>query len=447
MVTAALFAAIFGILALGSTVEPWLGVAGYFAYVVLGYDSTQDGVYFTNMGMQKLLAGGAVMGLLLNGGKGLQPLTPAGRWAMGTSTLFALWALISAFNSQFPGKSWWFMQYYWTIWLMGCFAMPLISTPRRVTWAAWALVLAAGYNAAIVNIDYIHHGYSTIRDNGRTPLDNNTYGVSTLPLMALAAAFAACGRQLIFRFLAGGILALQVHQMLLMDSRGGLVAMIALFGIGLLLMPKTPLNVGGALFVAAAGLAFSGQSVVERFNTIFATTNERDESAESRFLLWETGRRIMIDYPLLGVGVFGGERMVPKYREEFKDDKEKALHNLFYDIGTGTGFVGAGLYVASFAIPLWMAWTGYRRRPRPPQWAAAIYLAALCGIPAYWLASMFSSSALIESCYALAALAVAAASVDSRQRGDIERFAADAALRGRPYSGPVRAKPAPADGS
>ena len=51
---------------------------------------------------------------------------------------------------------------------------------------------------------------------------------------------------------------------------------------------------------------------------------------------------------------------------------------------------------------------------RLPDWAAASTLAVVCGIPGYWLSSMFSSGALLESSYLLVAIGGVALQVYQR---------------------------------
>jgi O-antigen ligase len=265
-------------------------------------------------------------------------------------------------------------------------------------------VLAQGWNALAVNGEYFQFGTSWTSINGRNSLDNNTYALSTLLPMSLAAALAIYTRNVLARGVLGMILGLQVHQVLLMNTRGGMLSLIVLFLLGCYFMPKRWDTMVGATLVLSAGLILAGPMVVKRFQSIFADETKRDESAESRFELWLAGWRIMCDYPVLGVGVFAGERMVPKYTQ-FSKDVDKALHNLFFDIGTGTGFLG----VSSFLLFFYWSWQAARRIQawkQAPEFAHVIALAVLAGLPAYWFGSMFSSSALIESPYIACALVV-----------------------------------------
>jgi O-antigen ligase len=80
----------------------------------------------------------------------------------------------------------------------------------------------------------------------------------------------------------------------------------------------------------------------------------------------------------------------------------KALHNLFFDISTGVGIPGLMCYLLFFFLP-WLAhfkrW--YTGEVGSNDYSKIINLATLCGIPAYWLASMFSSGVFLESSYLL----------------------------------------------
>jgi O-antigen ligase len=186
---------------------------------------------------------------------------------------------------------------------------------------------------------------------------------------------------------------------------GGLL----LVALGVLFMPKNRTSITMISIGLGLGIMLAGPSVIEEFNSSFKAEGERDSSAESRFLIWKAGAAIMMDYPLLGVGPWAGERIVPAYYEgDMGGYTTKALHNLFFEIGTGVGVPGLTAYLLFFGIP-WIAhfqlWIKERDRMEP--WMRVCNLSMLCGVPGYWAASMFSSGALIESPYLLVVLGCA----------------------------------------
>ena len=405
---------LFALLAVAALRWPWIGVSAYMTYVTLGPDSHYGYLFPSALSTQRILGGAVFAGLLLNASPRF-PLAPPAKWAARSLTAFMLVASASALDSLFPDKSWWFWDHFWKIWLVVLLAVRLLDTPAKVMATIWMIVLAQAYNALLVNREYFSLGYSVTREAGRHFLDNNTYGLSTLPPMALAAALAIYCRPVWQRALAGAILALQVHQMLLLDSRGGMTSMIGMFLIGFLLMPKRVDTLAGSAIVLVLGLSLAGPHVVQRFESIFAKEEKLDESAMSRYDLWAAGWQIMNDYPVLGAGVFAGERLVPKYTR-FKEDKEKALHNLALDIGSGTGYLGLACYLAFFGFGWACAMKLVFLDQAPPAWAGAAGLGVAAGLPAYWFGSTFSSSALIEAPYFAVALAACAYSIARHRR-------------------------------
>jgi O-antigen ligase len=105
---------------------------------------------------------------------------------------------------------------------------------------------------------------------------------------------------------------------------------------------------------------------------------------------------LIFENPILGVGPYAGQVVASRYLE--LDQYRKGLHNLLFEISTGNGVPATVCYLAYFFIP-WFAHFAIWRKKRIPEKDAilrAVNLATLCGIPGYWVASMFSSGALLE---------------------------------------------------
>jgi probable O-glycosylation ligase (exosortase A-associated) len=416
---------LFAILAALAVARPWIGVVAYMGYVTLGPDSHYGFLIAPLLSTQRIIGAALIAGLLLNPPPPFR-LTPSGKWAIRSLTAFVIVALASVVDSLYPEKSWWFWDHLWKIWLFVLLAVRLLDTPGKIQAAVWMIVFAQAFNAALVNNEYFGLGFSATAEAGRHALDNNTYGLSTLPPMAFAAALAIYCKPIWQRALAGAVLALEVHQMLLLDSRGGMASMVGMFLLGLILMPKRFDTLAGAAVVIALGLALAGPQVVKRFQSIFVEEKKLDESAQSRFQLWQAGWRIMNAYPVIGCGLFAGERLVPKF-SPFKDEKEKAIHNLALDIGAGTGFTGIAFYLAFFGFGWWCAVKLLFLQRRLPTWAGTVALGTTVGLPAYWFGSMFSSSALIEAPYLMVTLAVCAFAVAKRRQYEFGEVVEDEA--------------------
>jgi O-antigen ligase len=186
---------------------------------------------------------------------------------------------------------------------------------------------------------------------------------------------------------------------------------IALLAILVCFMPRTTINLWGVTLCLLAGAALAGPPVVKEFMSSFKKEGEqRDSSAESRFVLWKAGYQITMDNPLLGVGPWGGQFLVPRYMaggrgRDGVGGGAKGLHNLYFEIGAGCGIPAAICYFSYFAIAGWACFRLLWRQKREPipDWLGCLCLAVFPGLIGYFISSMFSAGALLESSYALAA--------------------------------------------
>ncbi len=112
----------------------------------------------------------------------------------------------------------------------------------------------------------------------------------------------------------------------------------------------------------------------------------------------DAGYRITLDNALIGVGPYAGQAMVPRYAPEFADLPAKGLHNLFFEISTGCGVPATILYFSYFLIP-WFVLSRYyllNRYDVSPE-IGTLCLTLAIAVPGYFVSSMFSSGALLES--------------------------------------------------
>jgi O-antigen ligase len=166
-------------------------------------------------------------------------------------------------------------------------------------------------------------------------------------------------------------------------------------------MPRNATNVTLLVLGITATIALAGPPVVKEFTSSFASDEERDSSAESRFYLWEAGAKIIAAHPLVGVGPGASRYYVPQYYRMESGLTIKALHNVIFEVGAETGIFGLISYITFFFAPLIYVVKNrlYFASAGSKYWLPA--LAVIAGVPGYFLASMFSSGSLIESSYTL----------------------------------------------
>lgn len=406
---------LFAGLIIGSLFRPWIGVVGYLFFAVL-CPQWNWRWSLPDINYQKFLAAAALISFILNGMR-YRRLPRWGLIALVSLVVTLLLNFISGISSIDPPKSAFFLDIFWKITLMTCLASGVLSDLGVIRITSLLLVVAQGWNAYNINQLYFQMGFLDLNSLSWNFLDNNTYSISSLPIMALAIGVIFADQQRWVRYLAGVILVFQLHQLMLLESRGTMLGAILLCTLGVFVMPKSRLNWSIVILSTVVILVLAGPPVVREFSSIFGSKDELDTSADSRYYLWQAGLAITLDNPILGVGPWAGEMLVPAYYQgDMEMGKYKALHNLFFEMSTGAGIPALLLYVCIFLSVFWGHWQLWRSKSPMPPPLRATNVAVLCGIPGYLLASMFSSGLLIESPYLLVSLGIASVAGNQQER-------------------------------
>ena len=416
LATILVLTAVFGA-ALVAIFRPAVGVIAFYGLYLLQpeWNWRWTPLYSFNF-HQDLLAISTLVGTLMTFGQGNR-LTKTTAWAYGCLAAFLAIAFLSYTQSINPMGSWFYLDILWKSILMAALAAYHLDSPQRIYAMIWTIVLTQGYNAYQINLQYFQDGYSryALTTNWGFRGDNNIYTNATIPILACSVALMVFANRSWQKVLAAGIALLQVHQIMLFESRGGMLGGVVTAVCFYTLIPKTPraILIGVLVFAGSAGLA--GPPVVKEFTSSFQGRENLDRSAQSRFELWKAGWQITKENPILGVGPNAGRYLVGDYYV-VASGQTKDLHNLFFEISAGCGLPAALVYCAHFAI-LWLSLLILYLRRRstfevmPVQCAA---LATLAGLPGFWVANMFSGGAMIETTYLSAAIGAAAICVQHR---------------------------------
>ena len=385
--------------------RPYWGLMGFYAFVFLEPEWNWRWSIPRDSNFQKYIGACVILGFVLGGMRGNRLSGWLGYSVTALLGFLAL-AFISAQQTIDARLSAFYMDIISKVILMAIITIKVVDTPRKAWWLLWLIAITQGYNAFRINEQYFQDGYSLyayIRSWGYKG-DNNLYSIFTIPTMAASLALVIYSEKNWQRALSGFILVLQMHQLMLLESRGGMLGALFMFAVAVVLMPKNFYTIRSACIAAVLGAILAGPPVIEEFSSSFKAEGERDHSANSRLKLWAAGARITKDYPLLGVGPYAGQVMVPRYEPEYADQYVKGLHNLLFEVSTGCGIPAAILYFSFLVVPWFVVFRLYwRQRDSLEPYIGVICFALSIGIPGYLLASMFSSGALLESGYILIA--------------------------------------------
>ena len=401
----------YGLLIAGCVAAPFRPFYGFVVYVVFVTLCPQwlwrFSLHDESFPFQKFVAGATLLGFVLSGLK-VQPLSRSARAAIWCGLLFLGLCAASAMQSIAPDPTWFFMDKIWKIFLMLYLGVHLVDTPAKAAIVLWSILLSVGFNACEINLDYLAKGYSEINLPGNEwgGLNANAYALLLLLTGMCAYAVAVLSRRFLVSLLGIVIALLCIHAVYVVESRGAMVGFLVGSCVMFFVRPKTMLS-PYTLALGLGAILLAGPPVVKEFISIAA--ENRDVSAESRYYLWEAGIRICRDYPLLGVGPWAGEWLMPSYYNYGLDrvGVTKALHNLLLEIATGMGVPATLLYLTMYYLPLFELRAALKADPAQLQGNEPIALGCLAAIPAYWAASMFNSGALLELPYLVLALGTA----------------------------------------
>ncbi|TWU01262.1 O-antigen ligase family protein [Stieleria varia] len=433
MISTIVIYGIFVAICFAALIRPWTGVLGFYFFAVLDPGWNWRWAVDRYFPFQKYIFAFLVIGWLINGMPGLRYNRRDAAPIISLLCFLALAYASSSFSIDASLSSW-YLDKLWKVVLVAIAAAITIDTPKKLVALLFTVVIAQSWNAYQINLQYFQDGYSLYAriTQWGTKGDNNGYSILTLPVIAMSISLAASDFRTQWRLLALGIAVLQIHQIMLLESRGTMIGGLVMAVMFFVFMQKTGLNIAVVAMLLFAGFLLAGPSVVREFTSAFEDAGNRDSSAESRFHLWKAGWEITKDYPLLGVGPWCGALKVPEYYEgESLRVKRKELHNIFFELSTGTGLPATAFYLGFSALPWWACfmhwWRSRRMQNSIPNHADsvsinAVSLAVLCGLPGYFVASMFSSGVLLETSYILASCGCVASALFRRTNTNSEEL-------------------------
>lgn len=376
---------------------PWIGYLGYAIFVVLCPQWNWRWGWNYSIDYQKFLAIATVIGTLLTGAVSNKISGVGGKSILAILVFIGL-AFASSFQTIAPQLTSYYFDLLWKICLMCVLGILLIDDSKKLRWLVGGIVLSQGWNAYNLNEQYYKYGVrlDSFQWNYN---DSNTYAVSTVAVMGLSFGIMLVYKNFWLRIFTGLIFVLQMHQIMILQSRGTMMGGLVLVVLGFVFMPKTKYAFQVFGVGLLCGMFLAGPSVVEEFTSSFKSDDEIDSSASSRFDLWKAGAAITADNPILGVGPWAGQVLVPQHLG--LATPRKSLHNLLFEISAGCGVPAVLCYLAYFFLP-WFAHLFLWFKggiSNDDHLLRAVNLGTLCGIPGYWAASMFSAGALLEPSY------------------------------------------------
>ncbi len=306
---------------------------------------------------------------------------------------FALWPLLGtlAFGWPLPVVS---LSYLSSLALLMAATRNLICTAGRARKVIRASVLAAVLATAWCYKQHFMEGAQRAWGVG---LDPNYEALSMVMMIPLAAwmARAESGR---FWRMVGAIAAVSLTgAALLTQSRGGLLALIAVVIAAALRASNKPVALAALSVALAALVAIAPSGLRQRFESVRFSgraVNGDETAAQARLELIAAGLAMVERHPLFGVGLDRFKAEAPKYDPRLRELGTRYIaHNTYLQVAAETGLPGLILFVALMAVGFGNCRAAERQANDPALagFAAAIRLALL----AYAVAGFFLTAEFV----------------------------------------------------
>lgn len=287
-----------------------------------------------------------------------------GSWRLGrgraivvTFLAFVAWFALSASQARDSTRAFEQLRELSKIVLPFLVGVTMMKTEDDWRRLLWTIVLAQGYVSLEMNMDYLLKGRNTAA-LGFGGVDNNYLGVSMLTVLGPAIALMLSSTKWYGRCLAGGVVVLILHTILLTFSRGAMVGLLALGATAFVMMPKRPKYVGAMLLLTLLAVRLTGPELWERYATTFASEEERDASAQGRVELWLDCLEVISDHPVLGIGPSNWRAIAVEYGWT----EGKSAHSVWMETAAETGIPGVLALILFFGWALLRLWPIARAR-------------------------------------------------------------------------------------
>jgi probable O-glycosylation ligase (exosortase A-associated) len=258
---------------------------------------------------------------------------------------FWLWAAIGAALAPDRDVAMVFVEALAKIVLPFLVGITTIDSVRKLQQLAWVILLSQSYVAFEMNLSYLS-GYNRVYEIGFAGYDNNSVSIAMVTCVGLAFFLGLYTPIWWQKAVAFASAASMAHVVLIAFSRGGMLALIFTGIAAFLVIPKRPQHYLALVVVVVVGLRLAGPEVRQRFQTIFADSEQRDFSSTSRLQLWGNCIDAMKKRPLFGVG----PNHWPLVVHEYGWPKGKEAHTLWLQTGAELGVPGILMLMSFYGL-------------------------------------------------------------------------------------------------
>jgi len=257
-----------------------------------------------------------------------------------TLMFFVFWMLMSVPLGAYPGGSFSFLtQEYWKTLVVFFIVLAYVETRKEYENMIWIYILAGGL-LGLLTIMTSSGPRLSISSDIYDANDTALQFIVVLPFVIWKYISSAGTKKIL-----SGIISLFILiGIVLTQSRGGFIGMVAVITVTIIQirrLEKGKLKILlPALAVCCIALYFGSSEYFDRISTVFDTDkNYNYSSPYGRINVWKRGLEMMVNNPLLGVGV-AGYMAADGFLFAADGARFQAAHNSFVQVGAELGFPG-----------------------------------------------------------------------------------------------------------
>jgi len=388
----------------GTLIGPLSPYTAFLAYVMFGI-LKPDKLWFGMVepsNYSRCIAIGMIVGWMLRG---------FGNWNLGRTWAtilallgFLLWAHIGGLIA--PNK---FVAYEYldvmTKIIIPCFmALTLIDSVAKLKQLAWVIVISVGYVAWHENEVYFTGNF----------LDRDNIIAHTMAMgVSLGFFLGLYSEHLWQKIIAYACAGVMVHGVLIHESRGAMLGVLVMGILTFVLMEKKPRHYWMFFLGLLAAILMAGHDVQERFATIFASQENRDDSAESRLMFWAGMWRGIQANPMFGVGPDHWHLVCERYGLP----PHREGHNVWLQVAAEHGFPGIICLATFYLLTLKRLWPIARQKVKAADpWIGLLACTVFATICGYMTEAIFGSFRTLEVAYYVGILGAGTVLMQDRLR-------------------------------
>jgi probable O-glycosylation ligase (exosortase A-associated) len=336
-----------------------------------------------------------------------EPRKFKGGAAAGVLVAFMVWTWITTFFALVPDEAGAMLNRVFKIQFFTFVALVALYKREHVQWLAATIILSIGYYGVKGGLFTLATAgqYRVWGPAGSFIYDNNSLALAVIMSIPLWGYFFVVAQKRWLKMLIAGCMLLSAVSAIGSQSRGALLAIVAM-AIFLWARGRRKLLLGFVLLSVGAGIvSFMPNTWGERMETIAAY--EEEDSAKQRLDAWSMLFNLAADRPVVGGGF---EPYSPEVYDRYSHgrgyEKTQTAHSIYFQVLGEQGFVGLLL----FMLIWWFTWKMgsdiiARSRGQPERtWAFWLANAVQASLIAYLVGGAFLSLAYWDMPYYLMVL-------------------------------------------